>query len=119
MLKYFNLAEFDSPDLPGSGEMMEPECLEMLDLARDLYGAPMIVTSGFRTVAHNKAVNGSRRSSHMLGYAADIACTNSMKRYHMIVAFLNAGFTRIGVGENFIHVDCDPNKPNPRLWTYE
>ena len=118
MHKYFNIAEFDSPDLPGSGEMMEPECLEMLDLARDLYGAPMIVSSGFRTVAHNKAVNGSPKSSHMLGYAADIFCPSSVKRFHMIVAFMNAGFTRIGVGEDFIHVDCDPNKPNPRLWTY-
>ena len=34
-LRYFNLAEFDSPDAPGSGEeFMDEEFLGMLDKAR-------------------------------------------------------------------------------------
>ena len=59
MYKYFKLSEFDSPDSPGSGELMEPQVLEALDVARDIAGFPFIITSGVRTVAHNKAVNGS------------------------------------------------------------
>ena len=118
MMKYFKQHEFDSPDEAGSGEMMEQELLDMLDLARDIYGRPMIVNSGFRTVSHNKAVGGSKNSSHLLGYAADISCTDSRSRYLMLEAFLDAGFMRIGIGKSFIHVDCDPEKEQLLIWTY-
>ena len=59
MYKWFKLSEFDSPDRPGSGELMEPEVVQALDIARDIYGFPMVITSGFRTVDHNKRVGGS------------------------------------------------------------
>lgn len=116
--KYFDLSEFDSPDLPGSGEMMEDEFVERLDLVRDLCGFPIMITSGYRTVAHNKAVGGSKTSSHLLGWAADLAVTTSRKRYVLINACLEAGFLRIGIGEDFIHVDSDPEKPQVVMWTY-
>jgi zinc D-Ala-D-Ala carboxypeptidase len=118
MLKYFKLHEFDSPDLPGSGDMMEREFLEMLDNAREFAGFPFIVTSGFRSVPHNKSVGGVRNSSHLLGWAADIAVTSSRKRFMIVDALLEAGFTRIGIGEDFVHCDCDPEKPKGRIWTY-
>ena len=55
MYKYFKLSEFDSPDRPGSGELMEHEVIQALDIARDIYGYPMVVTSsGFRTIEHNQ-----------------------------------------------------------------
>ena len=67
-LKYFKREEFDSPDKPGSGEMMDDDFLERLDIARDIYGYPMIVTSGFRTVEHqrNLAQRGYKTSKNML-----------------------------------------------------
>ena len=34
MYKYFKLSEFDSPDRPGSGELMEHEVVQALDIAR-------------------------------------------------------------------------------------
>ena len=37
-----------------------------------MYGAPIHVTSGYRSPAVNKAVGGARNSQHMLGEAADI-----------------------------------------------
>ena len=51
MYKYFKLEEFDSPDEPGSGEMMEPAVIEALENARDLAGFPFVVTSGVRSIA--------------------------------------------------------------------
>tara|TARA_R100001163_G_scaffold2920_2_gene4412 strand:+ start:1477 stop:1842 length:366 start_codon:yes stop_codon:yes gene_type:complete len=116
--KYFSLDEFDSPDEEGSGGMMEHEFIEQLDVARDIAGFPFIINSGFRTIAHNKAVNGTSKSSHLLGWAADIHVGSSRKRFIMIEALLDAGFTRIGVGDSFIHVDSDPEKQQNLIWTY-
>lgn len=118
MYKYFKLSEFSSPDQEDSGEMMEHEVVQALDIARDIYGYPIIITSGFRSVAHNKAIGGSRKSSHLLGYAVDIAVPNSRRRFLLMEALLDAGFTRFGIGENFIHVDMDPQKDPNVIWTY-
>ena len=118
MYKWFKLEEFSSPDSPGSGELMEPQVLEALDIARDIAGFPFIITSGVRTVAHNKAVNGSPKSSHLLGWAVDLAVPSSRKRFLMIEALLDADFNRIGIGQDFIHVDMDPNKESNVTWVY-
>lgn len=118
MYKYFRLNEFDSPDEPGSGELMEPNVLEALDNARELAGFPFVVTSGVRTIAHNKSVGGTKSSSHLLGYAVDLAVPNSRRRFIMLEALLDAGFTRIGIGEDFMHVDMDPQKTQNVIWTY-
>jgi zinc D-Ala-D-Ala carboxypeptidase len=118
MYKYFKLSEFDSPDRPGTGELMEHDVLEALDVARDIAGFPFIVTSGVRTVQHNKAVNGSPRSSHLLGWAADLKVVSTRKRFLMMEALLDAGFNRFGIGKDYIHVDMDPNKDPNVIWTY-
>lgn len=73
-LKYFTLSEFDSPDMEGSGSNMDATLLDMLDSLREHYGKPIRITSGFRTEKHNAAVGGVPDSSHMRGYAVDIAC---------------------------------------------
>ena len=123
MYKWFKMSEFDSPDQPGSGELMEPAVVQALDIARDIYGFPMKVTSGFRTIEYNRQLieqgyNASPKSSHLLGWAVDIAVPNSERRFLMLEALLDAGFHRIGVGENFIHADLDPNKTPNCLWVY-
>jgi zinc D-Ala-D-Ala carboxypeptidase len=53
-MKYFKLEEFESPDEPGSGCMMDENFLELLDEARDYAGIPFVITSGFRTVSYNR-----------------------------------------------------------------
>lgn len=44
----------------------------VLEPLREAFGHPIIVNSGFRCAAVNKAVGGVRTSQHMLGQAADI-----------------------------------------------
>lgn len=44
---------------------------ELLQPLRDDVG-PLVVTSGFRSLALNKAIGGSKNSAHMVGYAADV-----------------------------------------------
>lgn len=45
-------------------------CVEVLEPVRRLYG-PLIITSGFRSEAVNKAVGGAKGSQHTKGMAAD------------------------------------------------
>ena len=122
-MKNFSYYEFDSPDLEGSGTLMDKAFLDMLDFARDLYGKPMKITSGYRTVEYNqdlkaRGYKASPNSSHLKGFAVDIACVNSADRWDMIDSLIKAGFNRLGVADTFIHVDCDPDKEPFLIWTY-
>jgi len=45
-----------------------------LEDVRALVGKPIVVSSGYRSPAVNKAVGGSVSSAHMTGLAADINC---------------------------------------------
>ena len=117
-LEYFKIREFDSPDEVGSGDKMNTEFLEMLDCARSYAGIPFKINSGYRTKEHNKNVGGVEGSSHLSGYAADIHCANSKNRALMVGSLLEAGFMRIGIGTNFIHVDNDERKVFPVIWLY-
>lgn len=121
---HFELSEFDSPDEIGSGKNMDSNFLAMLDDARAIAGIPFTITSGYRTISHNAYVGGvqagvnSKGSSHLFGYAADIAAPTSRQKYVIIKSLLQAGFTRIGIASNFIHVDNDPDKDPDVIWTY-
>ena len=124
-MRYFNYSEFDSPDVQGSGQMMDKRILEMLDEARDKFDNPIHINSGFRTPAHNEAVggkmpdeNGNGGSSHLKGFAVDISCNNSADRFDLINCLLYVGFNRIGVAKTFIHADIDPDKVQGVMWTY-
>ena len=117
-MKHFKHYEFDSPDVQGSGQMMDTGFLSIIDEAREIADIPFNITSGYRTKSHNEKVEGKPNSSHLRGYAADIACNDSRSRFIIIDALLDAGFTRIGVASSFIHVDNDPEKDGNVIWTY-
>jgi len=124
-VKYFNYSEFDSPDVQGSGQLMDKTLLEMLDEVREKFDKPIHITSGFRTPAHNESVggkmpdeNGNSGSSHLKGLAVDISCKNSADRFYLINCLLDVGFSRLGVGNTFIHADIDFEKTQGVIWTY-
>ena len=117
-LKYFTINEFDSPDLVNSGSKMESSFLLSLDKARDIAEISFRITSGYRTVTYNEKVGGVNGSSHTKGLAADISCSSSANRFIIVNALLIAGFTRIGIANNFIHVDSDLEKVQDVIWTY-
>lgn len=116
----FRPYEFASADDGQSWKEMDFEFLFRLQKARTIAGIPFVITSGHRTKTHNKIVGGSPTSAHLLGVAADIACNSSTERWKIVFALRDAGFKRIGIGKDFIHVDSDTRdfKPQHILFDY-
>ena len=123
LLKYFKRSEFDSPDKIGSGNEMDAAFLSKLDKCREVAGIPFKITSGFRTPEYNinlgkRGYKIAKNSPHMKGVAADISTPTSIQRFKIIQAALLVGFTRIGIGQTFIHLDMDTTKSQNCIWHY-
>lgn len=97
---------------------LSPALVEKLDQARGFAGIPFVITSGYRTKAHNEKVGGVADSAHTKGLAVDLRVRTSSERYIMMEALKKAGFKRFGIGSTFIHVDIDSTKPQNVMWTY-
>jgi uncharacterized protein YcbK (DUF882 family) len=95
---------------------VDQELVLRLQVARDLYGGPMRITSGYRCPRHNKAVGGVLNSYHVQGKAADVLCPQG-NWDDMVSAFEAAGFLRMGFyrSQGFIHVDVGES-PSPACW---
>jgi zinc D-Ala-D-Ala carboxypeptidase len=116
--KNFKSSEFDAKGLPGTGAKMDATFIDMLQRTRDLAGIPFKITSGYRTKLQNIKAGGVSESAHMKGMAADIAVADGRQRFLIIRAAIQAGFTRIGASDGFVHLDNDPDLPEQVLWTY-
>jgi len=78
-MKYFTLKEMvrtshSENNFPQTWEHVTNlmKMAQLLDRIREDYGAPVIVSSGYRNVEVNKAVGGVPNSWHLYGLAADI-----------------------------------------------
>jgi len=106
--------------LTGSGEAnMNRESVRRLIATRRDVGIPFIITSGFRTQAYNATISGaSSNSAHLRGRAFDIAAPTAAIRKRVAESAVRNGFTRIGFGKSFIHLDDDPSLPQRVTWGY-
>lgn len=96
---------------------LQDDVVYKLDRARDFFGAPIIITSGFRPPEHNDSVGGVKDSAHTTGQAVDLRCADSELQKKLAWALGAAGFFRIGIYDRHVHVDTDYNKPVPAYWT--
>jgi zinc D-Ala-D-Ala carboxypeptidase len=122
-LKYFKQSDFDDPSTHSGGELMNPALLVSLDSLRGACGFPFIILSGYRSSEHNKSVGGAASSAHMVqkdgtAHAVDIKTSDSRQRYLLISNAIRAGFTRIGIGKNFVHIDNSTENPAEVIWDY-
>ena len=117
-IKYFKPDEFSSPDDPGTGIRMNMDLVERLDALRAKCNFALIITSGYRTDAHNKKVGGVDSSEHTDGNAVDIRCKSSSRRFTIVENALLLGFERIGIGSTFVHLGVSKTHPQRVIWTY-
>lgn len=118
MFKYFKLSEFTCLCCGKGSDIIKYTFVKKLDNARDIAGIPFKITSGYRCPLHNAEVGSKPTSSHIRGIACDIHVKGSVERFAIVNGLIKAGFTRIGIGKNFIHVDTDYKKPPYVIWTY-
>lgn len=118
MYRFFSNNDFYNASPSCSIQDMSASFLSRLDQAREYAGVPFVVNSGFRTLEHEKKQGRDGSSSHTKGIAVDIQAMTLRDRYLILQGLLKAGFTRIGVGETFIHVDGDPDKDQDAIWHY-
>ena len=117
-----DLAVFDSPDAPGSGQCIDPQLFALLKQLRRKTGFPLFrwINSGVRTPYWNQKVGGVSNSAHLDRYcmAVDIGVPNLRIRDQLVFAAKEIGFTRIGVANTFVHLDVDPTKKQGVAWGY-
>jgi uncharacterized protein YcbK (DUF882 family) len=88
-----------------------------LQIIRDYYGKPLIITSGFRPVTWELKRNRSGKSQHTSGLAADFRVSGVPLAE--VYAFINATFKKGGRAinpvANFIHLDL---RADYATWSY-
>lgn len=85
----------------------------LLDPLRQNYGKPIIVNSGYRCDALNKAVGGSKNSQHCLGQAADITAGSKFenRKLFILAQKLNLPYDQLidEKGYSWIHISYSKN----------
>lgn len=93
------------------GELgIDPASLDKLEALRArLGGHPLLITSAYRSKAHNKAVKGATNSMHLQGKAFDVRMDNH-DPHEFETAARAVGFTGFGYypSQGFMHIDTGP-----------
>ena len=124
--KYFSLAELirgetaekrGIPNVPGADVVAElHRLMDYLDSVRENYGAPIRISSGYRSPALNAAVGGKPTSQHLKGQAADLV-TDDLKKLGNVIrrigGFDQLIYEHVG-GARWIHVSIAPEGRPPR-----
>ena len=112
----FNRAEYACKCGCGRDNIKD-ELAASVQLVRDIIKRSIVITSGIRCEAHNTAIKATSSSSHIDGWAADLAYNGSAERYQLLNAVIQV-FDRVGIAKTFIHVDVDSTKSPGVVWLY-
>ena len=90
---------------------------QLLDPIREAWGAPIVVSSGYRCKELNELVGGAKNSHHLLGCAADLIAGSKAehrKLFELIRQLQQAGkirFTQLIAEDDFrwIHISYVPS----------
>jgi len=92
-----------------TGGLIDPYTASLFELIREACGGnPLVITSGWRCIKHNKAVGGHPKSFHLLGMALDLRKPNfmSLDEFYIIADEFSGD---AGLGKylgGWLHIDC-------------
>lgn len=89
----------DNTPTPEEKEKLRQLAEDILQPIRDAWKSPIVVTSGYRSEAVNKAVGGVSNSQHRLGEAADIKVggkERNRKLFNFIYKLIAKGDIKVG-----------------------
>lgn len=107
----FKLSEFIRADEPFPAPWILDNLYRLanrLQAIRDLIGKPILINSGYRSPAHNKAVGGASQSQHLNGMAVDIVVAGMPAK--SVQAFLQNWSGGMGCYQHYTHLDIRPQK---------
>lgn len=108
----FRVREFACRD--GSDNILiDDKLVKYLQRIRNWAGAPLIISSGYRTPAYNAKIGGAENSRHTKGMAADIYVERRVRSIYEIAKYAEAiGILGIERNEdtNYVHVDTREKK---------
>ena len=90
-------------------------CERVLEPLRERVKEPVIISSGYRCPALNKAVGGTNTSQHMKGEACDIYMEDKTKLRKWFAILMDGDFDQLIFERNrrtdrcWIHVSCKPD----------
>lgn len=116
--KYFKESEFKKCVPSCSLQDMDQDFISMLDALRAQAGIPLVLNCAYRSKAWDIKKGRSGNSAHTRGKAADIRCNANGTRWKIVKAAIELGFTRIGIGKNYVHVDTDKSLTQQVIWHY-
>lgn len=101
LTKDFSKKEFDSKDganMPATVLVNVRELATNLQVLRDAVQLPIVITSGYRSVSHNKKIGGAEGSKHTLGQAADfkIPGMTAKQVYEVVLKLIQSGKMKKG-----------------------
>lgn len=96
---------------------LDTNAMDKLQALRTALGRPMLITSAYRSPAHNRAVGGAKNSYHMRGVAFDVRMENHDPHHFEAVA-RSVGFTGFGYypKSGFMHIDTGPARSWGAHW---
>jgi zinc D-Ala-D-Ala carboxypeptidase len=90
----------------------------VLEEVRALVGAPVIVSSGYRSKAVNQAVGGAANSAHLLGLAADINVPGmAPKALAKMILASNILFDQLIYEGTWVHIGLSTGRPRREVLT--
>ena len=107
---HFKVKEFACKD--GTPIVFVDEYLAViLEIARKKINKPIVITSGYRTVSHDKKVGGTKYSYHTRGMAADIKANGiTPKELAKVLDRIVPNSGGIIVYDNWLHFDTRNEK---------
>lgn len=107
--EHFKIKEFKCT---GTDDIiLNKDLVYYLEVIRHHFAKPIHITSAYRTVDRNKAVNGSKKSEHLFGNAVDFYIkdvdTNILYQYCCSLIGNDGG---VGKYPNHVHIDLRGKK---------